>query len=616
MKLTKKLSALAAAIVFAGSAATAQNSILYALGDSAATYGTGTNKAETYNVAIHIDEPSLVGATIKGVRVAFPYTQGLSAASAWLSQELPPVKSRRVTEPDVASKSFTLAEGYTEVTFDEPYTITAEGIYVGYAFTTSNSNDIAHPVVVTAEDREGGLFVHSTGTYRTAWRDFSDAGNGALAIQVLVESDAIKADAAGVKSVSTMDVKTGQVLEGSAAVVNHGFNGLSNFDYTVTLGDYTADYHVDLADPLPGVYSAQTKVTFPLPVLEEKGTYDLKVKVTQVNGLPNEDESSEGVGQLYVFKTLPKHRPVLEEYTGTWCGYCPRGFVGLEEMQRLYPEDFIGISYHNGDPMEVIPTSQYPWNAQVLGTFEGFPSAALDRLYVTDAFSGFSTYGTFGIDQAWLAVADVMAPAEVEVESEWADGGETLQATAHVTFPVDKTDCPYEVGFILVADGLTGTSSSWSQSNYYGGQQSQWPSSMDEFTTGGSYVSGLTYNFVYVARSGKAGISGSLVAPIVADEAQNCTYSFDLTSIKNTSGEPVIQDKNLLRVIAVLYDKSTGAILNANKAEAGASSVVTGVEQFKAVAPAANTYFDLQGRRVDNPSRGLYIINGKKVVLK
>lgn len=615
MKLNKKLSALAVALVLAGGDATAQNSIIYALGDSAATYGTGTNKAEIYNVALHIDEPSLVGATIKGVRVAFPYTQGLSDASAWLSQELPPVKSRRVTAPDVASKSFTLAEGFTEVTFDEPYTITAEGIYVGYAFTTSNSSDIAYPVVVTDEDRVGGLFVHSTGTYRTAWRDFSDAGNGALAIQVLLEGDVFRADAAGVKSVSTMNVRTGQSYEGSAAVANHGTNGLSNFDYTVTLDEYSASYHVDLAEPLPGVYSAQTTVTFPLPVLEEKGTYDLKVKVTQVNGQPNVDESSEGVGKLYVFKTLAKHRPVLEEYTGTWCGYCPRGFVGLEEMQRLYPEDFIGISYHNGDPMEVIPSSQYPWNSQVLGTFPGYPAASIDRLYETDAFCGFGTYGTFGIDQAWLAVADVEAPVEVEVESEWADGGETLQATAHIISPVDKDDCPYEVGFILVADGLTGTGSSWDQSNYYSGQ-SQWPSSMDQFTTGGSSISGLTYNFVYVARSGKAGISGSLTAPIVADEAQNCTYSFDLSSIKNTSGQDVIQDKNLLRVIAVLFDKSSGAILNANKAEAGASSVVTGVEQLKAVAPAANTYFDLQGRRVAHPSSGLYIVNGKKVVLK
>ena len=27
-------------------------------------------------------------------------------------------------------------------------------------------------------------------------------------------------------------------------------------------------------------------------------------------------------------------------------------------------------------------------------------------------------------------------------------------------------------------------------------------------------------------------------------------------------------------------------------------------------------YYDLQGRRVENPTRGIYIVNGKKVVIK
>ena len=32
--------------------------------------------------------------------------------------------------------------------------------------------------------------------------------------------------------------------------------------------------------------------------------------------------------------------------------------------------------------------------------------------------------------------------------------------------------------------------------------------------------------------------------------------------------------------------------------------------------PTANSYYDLQGRRVAQPSKGLYIVNGKKVVVK
>ena len=37
----------------------------------------------------------------------------------------------------------------------------------------------------------------------------------------------------------------------------------------------------------------------------------------------------------------------------------------------------------------------------------------------------------------------------------------------------------------------------------------------------------------------------------------------------------------------------------------------------KSQEPKANgQYFDLQGRRVTNPTKGLYIVNGKKVIVK
>ena len=65
-----------------------------------------------------------------------------------------------------------------------------------------------------------------------------------------------------------------------------------------------------------------------------------------------------------------QHRPLIEEYTGTWCGWCPRGFTGMEMLRETFGEDFIGVAIHNQDPMAVLTTSQYPSNIQ------GFPSAA------------------------------------------------------------------------------------------------------------------------------------------------------------------------------------------------------------------------------------------------
>ena len=42
----------------------------------------------------------------------------------------------------------------------------------------------------------------------------------------------------------------------------------------------------------------------------------------------------------------------------------------------------------------------------------------------------------------------------------------------------------------------------------------------------------------------------------------------------------------------------------------------TGIDEVKGEKEEVKTIYDLQGRKVDTPSNGLYIINGKKVILK
>ena len=43
---------------------------------------------------------------------------------------------------------------------------------------------------------------------------------------------------------------------------------------------------------------------------------------------------------------------------------------------------------------------------------------------------------------------------------------------------------------------------------------------------------------------------------------------------------------------------------------------VTGINEVKNEKETVNGIFDLQGRKVITPSKGLYIVNGKKVVIK
>ena len=49
---------------------------------------------------------------------------------------------------------------------------------------------------------------------------------------------------------------------------------------------------------------------------------------------------------------------------------------------------------------------------------------------------------------------------------------------------------------------------------------------------------------------------------------------------------------------------------------AGDEQTVTGIKTISGDSVSAGKIYDISGREVANPSRGLYIINGKKVMIK
>ena len=320
---------------------------------------------------------------------------------------------------------------------------------------------------------------------------------------------------------------------------------------------------------------------------------------------------------------VPETKAVLEEGTGMWCGYCPRGFVGLELMNEKYPDLFVGVSYHNGDILEIMSSTEFPSDVP------GFPDAWLDRVHETDAYHGddYSGYG-FALDDVYLARSAEIAPASVDVTAEWADDAQqTINVTGTVTFIKDVTGVDYRMAYILVADDLHGEGQNWLQSNYFSGDTNYAESEgMDVFVNGGSSVAGLHYNDVAVLTSDIKGIAGSLPSDFKTAAPETCTYQFNVADAVNTSGENIIQDKSKLRVVAVLVDAATGEVLNSNKCNVGGqggTGIAATLSQKGEIESVE--YFDASGRRVSSPSNGLYIksvkysdgsVRTSKVVLK
>ena len=67
---------------------------------------TGSGKKETYDVAIHINQPALTGTTIKGVIISIPHTTAVSNLKVWLSKELTlqSIDGKKQNVPDICTQ--------------------------------------------------------------------------------------------------------------------------------------------------------------------------------------------------------------------------------------------------------------------------------------------------------------------------------------------------------------------------------------------------------------------------------------------------------------------------------------------------------------------------------
>lgn len=84
-------------------------------------------------------------------------------------------------------------------------------------------------------------------------------------------------------------------------------------------------------------------------------------------------------GSLYANAQVKK--VILEDFTGSWCQYCPNGSKGIEDLEALYPTNFLPVATHNsnGDPLEIPEGMAVKVGLDVTGV----PSGAIDRKKLT-----------------------------------------------------------------------------------------------------------------------------------------------------------------------------------------------------------------------------------------
>lgn len=567
----------------------------------------GTNKQENYDVAIRVAGDGLVGKQLTGVRVHFPEgVENISEAKAFISKELNIEKT--VFTPDGQTKEFTPVEGFVEVTFDTPYTITDEGIFVGYSFTEDAT--VAKPISVVGSTDPDLFYLHSSRTYRSRFVSKAEDLGKNLAMQAII--DGLPANAAMPESAEAYIEAGSENNTFSFRVLNQGCTPMQSVDVNYSVAGQQGTAHINFDTPVTAHYNAAGAASFVLPKIADSGTFPITLTVTKVNGADNEAATGQASGYVHSMNFVPKKRALLEEYTGTWCRWCPRGFVGLEHMNELLGNDFVGVSYHNGDPMGF--ADSYPNNVT------GFPDAWIDRKQRTDAYCGDNYDGHFNIDKTYAKACEGIAAASIDCKAFFTSNSQkTVSAQATVRFPVAYADSPYQLGFLLTADGLSGSGDNWEQSNYYSGQGGSYPDEdMTQFTDGDSYMSGLIYNFVVVGYNGTRGIESSHPQSIEADKSYTYDFSFDLRGTTANCDPSIIQDKSKLNVVALLIDSTTGYVANAIKVKVYDSEAngVKSVSQTDADQATPVAYYSADGRAMAGPQKGLNIVrmsNGRTV---
>ena len=393
-------------------------------------------------------------------------------------------------------------------------------------------------------------------------------------------------------------------------LLNRGYNGIKSIDYSYSVGDKKGSDRLTLDAPIPACLNASTEFTITLPAIETKGKYPVSFSIDKVNGEANSEVATAN-STMAIYNKLPKHRPVMEEFTGTWCGNCARGWIGLEVMTRLHP-DFIALAYHSGDVMQVIDQKLF------LG-FDtenpSYPMANIDRVYTDiDPYYG-ADMTPFGSEEIWKKQAEILAPASLETEAAFTPDGKDIKAKAILEFPEDTNDADkYSVEFVLVTDGLHGEGQAWEQSNYLEeNEKGDYPfPEADIFFAGSSSIPNMHYNDVVVATTRLRDGLIKLPAKVEAEKAFTIEGTIaEVDSIKNMANYPVIQDSKNLRIVALLLNEK-GEIVNGAQAKVTGYET-TGIRNINTNATEADVpaIYNLQGHRLQTMQKGLNIIRTK-----
>ncbi len=419
-----------------------------------------------------------------------------------------------------------LQPGWNEIVLDTPYEITgAEDIAIGYKATFANSGGVGY----SSEKFSDGDVV-----YYNSKNKWTSTG-GSVSIQAIVEGDKLPMNEMMIGKISDqLAPYEARTMTFKGVVRNVGGNDIDN---------YTIRYTFDNEDNLLNInktVAINASDTFAIEVPSTVvGEHQLSVLIDKVNG--NDDayaENNMASAKLSVRDIAFAPVIVCEELGGTWCGFCPRGIVGMELMKEKYPDRFIAIAVHSGDELQIdkeLPYSYKPF----IDASPGAPTCNVNRKLTGDPYHDIQR------------LFDMESARENHIAysltAEWNEDSTEIKLKSVFYSDIDIPNPTYHIAYTVTEDSVTG----YYQANYYAGGKN---GELYGWENKDEYTNDFCYNDL--ARAIYSNYHGDLC------RSEDMTAGVEYISEATIPLPSTVVNKRFVNVVGQIIDHNSGYTLS------------------------------------------------------
>lgn len=424
---------------------------------------------------------------------------------------------------------------------------------------------------------------------------------GALCIKAKLEGTNLPHDQLTINSSNfPYNVIPNEPIECELGLYNTGVNEITSVDVHIKIGNAEPIIEtIALEDPL--IYQGMGSIKINV-VCTEEGNIPFSIGIPTVNGgKTNLSPNRINCESQFLCLTEGFKRNVLcEEGTGTWCGFCPQGIVGISWMKKNYTDGtFIPVAVHLSgsqmqlDPLDVvgIPYDQdatieeYCYRPMV-DHFFAVPTAYINRVYNNNRDIGVLPES---LETAYLKWKNIPALTEIDGEIVWIDDDKhLLKLSTNTQFIVNEENADYRVGYIITENNV----GPYIQTNYFsGGDYGEMYGWEDK-----PQMLECVYDEVARNCSRPYGFERSLPSDITKGETYSFETVIELSDVENVEN---------CHVVAVVVNNNTGVVENACYITKISDSVVV---DSVILDEEETQWYNLQGIRLDAPVKNMPII--------